>query len=354
MRTIAILFGCILLSGCGCMPPLKSESTAFLYTPKPVRANVEAVLNSLPDTGPLFEVAVPPCTGDATKDKVALIDVDGLLLNLSNVGPFSMGENPVALFQEKLTAAACDPGVKAVVLRLNSPGGSVAATEVMGRSLADFRRQTGKPVVACLLDEAAGGAYYLASGCDQIVAIPSAVVGGIGVMLNLYFLELTMEQYNVFGNPIKAGDRIDMGSPNRKMTPAEKQMLTEMAREYHENFKRVVLDGRPQVKPESPVFDGRVVAASQAEREGLIDAVGFLPDAIDKAKEMTKAGGAKTIMYRRDGSPARSVYSTVPNQPSGQGSLMNASVPGLDRSKLPLFLYLWQVEPTVVKSAAIH
>jgi len=317
---------------------------------KPVATKVDAALNSLPDTGPFEEVAVVPPGAHPTGCKVAVIDIDGLLLNADTVGPFSMGENPVAAFQEKLDAAAADAAVKAVVLRLNSPGGSVAATEIMGRSLADFRQHTGKPVVACVLDQGAGGAYYLASGCDQIVAMPASVVGGIGVILNLYYLEVAMEYFNVFGTPIKSGNRIDMGSPARKMSVEEKAMLTAMAKEYHANYVQVVRRGRPQVQADAAIFDGRVMSSSKALEEGLIDVVGFLPDAIDRARQLARAEAVTAVMYRRHSSPARSLYDTVPNKPV-QSNPLTLNVPGLDRSKLPLFLYLWNVEPTVVRGS---
>jgi protease IV len=218
---------------------------------------------------------------------------------------------------------------------------------MMWRLLLEFRAQTGKPVVACLLDLGAGGAYYLASGCDQIVAAPTSIVGGIGCMLNLYYMELAMEQWNVFGNQIKAGERIDMGTPTRKMTPDEKAMLTTMAKDYHGQFKQAVLHNRKQIKDDSPVFDGRVMTTAKAIEEGLVDGAGYLSDAIDRARQLAGAADASVVMYRRAGSPARSLYETVPNRPV-QGMNMPASIPGLDRSNLPLFLYLWQIEPTVV------
>ncbi len=117
--------------------------------------------------------------------RVAIIDVDGLILNTPFVGPLSCGENPVALFREKLDAVARDKCVKAVVLRINSPGGGVAACISMRHDLERFKACTKLPVVACLMDTAAGGAYYLASGADQIVAGPATVTGGVGVILNL-------------------------------------------------------------------------------------------------------------------------------------------------------------------------
>lgn len=348
MRVFACLSLATLLAGCGHLPPVKTESSVHMAIDTPVSAQVKATMNTVPDQGPLGEVPLA-CAAPAGAGKVAIIDVDGLLMNTDPVGPYSMGENPVATFQEKLDLAT-DPGVKAVVLRINSPGGSVAATEAMARSLLDFRSKTGKPVVACLLDQGAGGAYFLASGCDQVLAMPSTMIGGIGVILNLYYMELAMEQWNVFGTPIKAGDRIDMGTPIRKMTAEEKQQLTAMAREYHANFKQAVVIGRPQVKADSVVFDGRIVSSSQAREEGLIDAVGFLPDAIERARQLAKADTLAVVMYRRPDSPARSLYATVPNK-ALQANAVSASIPGLDRSKLPLFLYLWQADPTLVRVA---
>jgi protease-4 len=306
-------------------------------------------MNTISDPGALQEVAVPPCQ-EPTGAKIALIDVDGLLVNFNRVGAYSLGENPVASFQEKLTAAAANPEVKAVVLRINSPGGGAAATELMGRSLADFRQRSHKPVVACLLDLGTGGGYYLANGCDYILAIPAAVVGGIGVKLNLYYLEIAMEQQNVFGTPVKSGDRIDMGTPTRKMTAEEKAMLTSMASEYHENFKQVVLHNRPRLTAQAVVFDGRVMTASRAAEMGLIDGVGFLPDALEQARQLAGLGPAQVVMYSRCVSPARSVYDISPNRPV-QGLNVPFSLPGLDRSRLPLFLYMWEVEPTLMRIA---
>ena len=94
--------------------------------------------------------------------KVAIVDIDGILINKNISGLGSMGENPVALFREKLDALRVDPLVKAVVLRINSPGGGVTATDIMSRDLIRFREDTNVPVVACLMDVGAGGAYYLA------------------------------------------------------------------------------------------------------------------------------------------------------------------------------------------------
>ena len=144
---------------------------------------------------------------------VAVVDVDGVIVNRNMTGLGSMGENPVALFREKLDTIARDGRVRAVVLRINSPGGGVTASDIMRRDLVEFRQRTGLPVVACLLDTGTGGAYYIATACDAIVAHPTSVVGGVGVILNLYNMEDTLAQFNVLPASIRAGERIDAGSP---------------------------------------------------------------------------------------------------------------------------------------------
>src|SRR5262249_22216841 len=102
---------------------------------------------------------------------------------------------------------------------------------------------------------------------------------------------------------------------------------------------------------DTAVFDGRVMTATKAVETGLIDGIGFLPEAIDRAAQLAGAGPVTAVMYCRGSSPARSLYEIAPNRPV-QGLNMPWSVPGMDRSRLPVFLYLWQIEPTMVRIAA--
>jgi protease-4 len=279
--------------------------------------------------------------------RVALIDVDGLQLNADFTGPSSLGENPVALFRERLDAAEADPAVRALVIRINSPGGGVAAADLMWRDLQAFRDRSHKPVVACLLDVAAGGAYYLATASDLIVAAPGTVAGGVGVILNLYNLQDLMAQYNIRAQEVKSGRLIDLGSPVRNLNEEGKALYKAMADEYHERFRQVVLRNRPGVNAgDGSNFDGRVFTARQALDRHLVDRIGYPEDAVAAAAELGNAPGAGVVMYHRCNDPARSLYAVTPNVPL-QGTAVPASVPGLDRSKLPLFLYLWQPEATL-------
>lgn len=274
--------------------------------------------------------------------KIAVIDVDGLLVNKPSSGFGSMGENPVALFREKLDWIAADPRVAAIVLRINSPGGGVTAADMMAQDLERLKRARQIPVIACLMDSGAGAGYYLASSADRIVAHPTSVVGGIGVILNLYRLEDSLAQFNIIPVTVKSGEHIDMATPLRQMDESEQAMFNSMASEFHERFIAKV-HGSRRVPTDSEVFDGRVVSGTSAQALGLVDQTGYLDDALDVARGMaTLPSDASVVMLRRDNDRAYTLLDVTPNTPT---SLLPINIPGFDRSKLPMFLYMWQPDP---------
>ena len=288
---------------------------------------------------------------DRSAPCVAVIDVDGLLLNTPFVGPLSVGENPVALFREKLDAAAADKRVKAVVLRVHSHGGGVSACISMRHDLERFKNCTHLPVVACLMDTAAGGAYYLASGADQVVAGPATVTGGIGVIINLFNLRDLMAQFNVIPQSVKTGEFTDIGTSARALTEGEKKLFQAMTDEFHAKMVADIKQARPAAGPTA--FDGRIFTGTQAQAAGLVDCIGDLDDAIRMAAQAGCVGGDEckrpgVVMFRRNNDPARSVYSVTANIPL-QGAGLFPNLPGLDRSKMPTFLSMWQPELTMEK-----
>ena len=285
----------------------------------------------------------PACT------KIAIVDVDGILLNMDMTGFYSLGENPVALFRERLEAIAADPCVRGVVLRINSPGGGVTATDIMWHDLLAFKARTGLPVIACLMDVATGGGYYLATAADQIMAHPTAVTGGIGVILNLYNLQDSMLQFNVMALPVKSGENIDLGSPVKAPTEEQRAILEAMAHEFHTRFRGIVTESRGGMLPGGEeVFDGRVFTANQAIELNLVDSIGYVDDALQTVRDMTGAYEARVVLYHRCNDRGRSVYAITPNAPL-QSSLFPFSIPGMDRTRMPTFLYLWQPEPGMDK-----
>lgn len=353
MRRGALALLMVGLLGCQGFVPVKVETDNKVVLDGPLKGNFTAELPAAKDADPLVQVVLEGCGGDFIKaDKtvlakgptIGLIDLDGLLLNTNFTGFYSNGENPVAVFKEKLDRMAADPQVRAVVLRVNSSGGSVAATDAMARELQNFRDRTGKPVVVCLLDLGCGGGYFLATLGDGIVAQPSSLVGGVGVILNLYNLHELMAQFNVLNQSVKAGANIDMGSAAAAINPETKKLLQDMANEYHDTFRQVVRSRRKLPAQAEYALDGRVFTARQALELGFIDQIGYLEDAVALARGLGKAPSASVVMLRRPGDAARTPYAVSPNTPL---QLMPISVPGIDRSKLPTFMYAWSPDPTL-------
>jgi protease-4 len=340
-----------LLTVClGCAQPLSVNTRATVDAVGNINVdatgNVKAQLAPTPRLEPVSAMGLPHRPQDPNAPKIAIVDVDGLLLNNDATGFGSWGENPVSAFRERLDAIECDPCVRAVVIRINTPGGSVTATDIMWRDLTAFKHRTCIPIVACLMDVGAGGGYYLAVAADTIVAHPTSVTGGIGCILNVYNLQDLMGQFNILGIPIKSGANIDLGSPIKELSADKRKLLQDMTDEFHARFRNVVLKGRPSVDGSNEsTFDGRVFTARQAQELHLIDQIGYLDNAVAAARKMAGVDYANVVFYHRKDDPALSPYSITPNTPLQKG-LIPINVPGLDRSKLPSFLYLWQMEPS--------
>ena len=343
MRSTIVCIVAALLATSGCVQPLHVDSRGRFDA----NASVKAELAPVPRLQPVSAMGLPYRFHNPWGATVAVVDVDGLLLNSDATGLGSWGENPVSVFRERLDAIECDPHVCAVVMRINTPGGSVTATDIMWRDLTAFKSRTCLPVVACLMDVGAGGGYYLATAADTIVAHPTTVTGGIGCILNVYNLQDLMAQFNILGVPIKAGTNIDLGSPIKALGDEKRKLLQTMADEFHDRFKDVVVRARPCVdgKIES-TFDGRVFTAEQAKELGLIDQIGYFDDAVANARALACANQASVVFFHRKDDPALSNYSITANTPLQKG-IIPVNIPGLDRSKLPCFLYLWQMEPSI-------
>lgn len=347
MRSLQLaVIAAMLLAVVGCAQPLQVFTNSRVKFDRPVEAEITARLAPAADEGPLVVMAVG---GNSRRcgPRIAIVEVDGLLVNSNITGPYVSGENPVATFHERLSAVAKDPHVAAVVLRINSPGGGVAASQMMRQELKAFRERTNVPVVACLMDVSTGGAYYLATACDVIYSQSGTVTGGIGVIFNAYSLQDTMAQWNILSQSVKAGDNIDLGSPVRGLNDESRKILQQMANQFHNEFRDAVLTARPISQPaDKAIFDGRVFTAKQALDAGLVDRIGSLEDAVEAAGLLAHRETAAVVMYERKNHPAYSIYATTPRTPL-QTTISLPSVPGLNRADLPMFLYMWQPEPTV-------
>jgi len=319
-----VFLAAISVMGAGCMP------RAF---------QVEVI----PAGKELQETQIGGDTGFWLKDKIAVIEVDGAISNSAGGGWFGDGENPVSVFYEKLEKARRDD-VKAVVLRINSPGGSVGASDIMYHSLRQFRRKSRKPVVASIMDVGASGAYYLACGADGIMMQPAGITGSIGVIAQVVSFEGTMNKIGMKAATIKSGDMKDMGSPFHDMTEEERAVFEKLITSFYEQFLGVVDEGRKELGGEKlrTIADGRVYTADEALANGLVDKIGYPQDAVDWAKEMAGIERARVVMYSRPAGYKPNIYSSSNADKTLSGALINVEVPEWLNSGGAHFLYLWQ------------
>ena len=189
-------------------------------------------------------------------------------------------------------------GIKAVVLRIDSPGGAVAPTQEIYEEVGKLRKK--KPVIASLGSVAASGGYYIASACEQVVSNPGTLTGSIGVIMELGNVEELMKKIGVQGTSIKSGANKDLGSPMRPLSPEGKKILQELVNNVHGQFVNAVSAGRRM--PEEKVrelADGRVYSGEQAKGLGLVDILGNMEDAIDLAAKRVNIKGKPQVVYSR-------------------------------------------------------
>lgn len=277
--------------------------------------------------------------------KIALIDVDGVLTNTRGTSLLGGStDNPVAQFKEKLDKAARDPSVAAIVLRINSPGGGVTASDLMYSELMRFREATGRPIVASMLDTAASGGYYIACAADRVFAMPTTVTGSIGVIMITPDLSGLMSRVGVQANVIKSGAMKDAGSPFREMSEDDRKLYQGMINAMYERFLDVVAKSRKDLSRERirELADGRVYLAPAAKEHGLIDEIGGLPEAIAGAKSAAKIGDQAVLVVEYAASYAHrpNIYAESPTA-APQVNMVNVTIPDWLGGTTAGFHYLW-------------
>jgi protease-4 len=227
---------------------------------------------------------------------IALIRIEGTIQ--SSTGVFD-GADPTEILP-LLRASTEDPNIRAVVLRINSPGGQAAASQEIYREVMRVR-SAGKPVIVSIGDMAASGGYYVASAADKIVSEPGAMTGSIGVISTIPQLTDLLEKLGIEYVIIKGGEFKDIGSPYREITPEEKELLQDMIDDVHDQFINDIAAGRGlEVEDVREVADGRILTGRQAKELGLIDEYGNLYDAIDLAAEMAGVESPSITEFQRD------------------------------------------------------
>ncbi|HEX8523007.1 MAG TPA: signal peptide peptidase SppA [Tepidisphaeraceae bacterium] len=322
MRNITLLLVSLLtLTGCG--------TPSFLITPV---ANTNKLTETTLQTG-----------GSWGSGKILIIPVEGMLANAKEGGFLQPTENPLSLFTQQLELAEADKDIRGVLLRVNSPGGTVSCSDSMYEQIVRFRKRTGKPVVAAFQEVAASGAYYLACGCDRIVAQPTTVVGSIGVVFYTFNFSGTLNKIGAQSEALKSGPLKDMGSPFRPSTPEDRAVMQGMIDEYYARFLGIVTENRHDVATANlkTIADGRVFSGRQAKDLGLVDDLGLLEDAIRTTRKLARAPGAQVIMYKRPYGYSGSIYASNETPTPQASNTTQLQIPGMNRLLPTGFYYLW-------------
>jgi len=281
-----------------------------------------AIINlplSLPGETELREFVVRPAEHRLVRNKVLLLDISGVISAQERFGFLNESPSTVADVRDALDKAEKDRRIKAVVLRIDSPGGEVTASDIIYEEIKRFKKkraESGHPVVvlASILGEGASGGYYIALAADKIFVHPTTITGAIGVLATFPNLSGLTRKIGVDVRVIKSSDKKDLGSIWRDFTPDERRILQQTIDEFYERFVRVVAENRPQLDREAVLrlADGRIYTARQALDNHLVDGIAYLDGVIEKAKKMADITDAAVVTYRRAHRFEGSIYSRSP------------------------------------------
>ncbi len=219
------------------------------------------------------------------KEKIGVVDIVGPILESTRV-------------MEQLVEFRKDPGIKGILLRVDSPGGGVGPSQEIYREILRTREE--KPIVASMGSVAASGGYYVCSPATKIVANPSTITGSIGVIMEFMTFEKLLKKIGLEMEVLKKGEYKDVGSPHRALTPEEKEMLLKVMGDIHEQFIEDVSKARSLEKEKvRALADGRIFTGNEALTLGLVDAIGNQEDAVDLLKKLANIRGEPQLVYPR-------------------------------------------------------
>lgn len=217
--------------------------------------------------------------------KVAVVDVDGVILDSSRT-------------IEALRRHGANPAVRAIVLRINSPGGGVGPSQEIYEEVRRVRVKDGKKVVASMGAVAASGGLYIACAADRVVANPGTITGSIGVIFQFLNLEGLGEKVGVKATVVKSGPFKDIGSPARSLTEDDRRIVQGVIDDVYEQFVAAIVEGRGLSEAEvRKVADGRILSGQQAKAAGLVDSLGNLWTAIHEAAVLAGIPGEPSVIF---------------------------------------------------------
>jgi len=275
-------------------------------------------------------------------NKIAIIDVEGTILFQESTGSLFSPMTPAAeSIAQQIRQATDDPYVSAIILNVNSPGGSVTASDFLYNEVLKAQ-EAGVKIVTYIKDTGASGAYYMTAPSDAILANPTALTGSIGVIISTLNYQGLFEKYGLKSVVYKSGKHKDLLSSTREQTEEEKQILQSIIDESQQRFLKIVTDNRElTAENKATIADGRIFTAQQAKAVNLIDDTGYFSDALQKTKEIAEVSDVAIIKYEQPFTFDQ-LFSGLGVLVNKEGNLVNNLKNTFYSSQTPQVMYLWQ------------
>jgi protease-4 len=276
-------------------------------------------------------------------DKILLIPVNGLISDSPKKGLMTTSPSLVEQVVLQINKAQKDKQIKAVLFKVNSPGGTITASDLLYHEISAYKEKTGSKIVISMMDLATSGAYYMSLPADIIMAHPTTITGSVGVISLQPKVKGLMEKIGLGVDVQKVGKYKDMASPFRATSEEERKLLQKAMNDFGERFMGLVKKHR-QLTPQAitEISTARVFLADEALQMGLIDKIGYISDAVKETKKIAGISeDAKLIVYRRAEFPEDNYYNIAGATSENLNfSVINIELPEILSAKAG-FYYLW-------------
>jgi len=278
-------------------------------------------------------------------DKVLLINVSGVISSGQTVLFLPSGDL-VQHVKQRLRVAERNKAIKAVILKVDSPGGTVTASDEIFKAVEAFREKTGKPVISLMDSVAASGGYYVSMACDRVVAHRATLTGSIGVIMQFLNYKGLFEEHGLKWITItpENADLKDIGAADQEFTEKDRQVMQSMVEDMYDLFLDRVKAGRPNLS-ESEILrlaDGRPYTGQQALDNGLVDVLGDLDTALQEARKIKPFAEDATVVEYRTITPFSGLFGMTGPSPPGGREALGRLAEGLQERTVPRFYYLYQ------------
>lgn len=301
-------------------------------------------VNIIPPPAPLKEHVIE----GKGRPKILLLDISGFISQRERGGNIlnpAKKPSPVVQVREALQKAGKDNDIAGVIIKINSPGGTVTASDIIYHELLSFKETKKVPIYACITGIGTSGGYYIAAASDAISAHPTAITGSIGVIALKFNTGELLNKIGVENESIKSGEKKDIFSPFRPVTPEERKILQNIIDHLHNRFVDAIFTGRGSLLTKEQIEklgDGRIYTADQALESKLIDRIEYLDDTVNRMKASLDIKEARIITYYRAGEYAGTIYSAYPAADSSIIGLLSSHQGGFSPLSGIEFLYLWR------------